>query len=273
LLAGGFRNQVWKVRSGRGYVIEKQYSEDPGDPNPMYPNLPDHEAFAMAHLAGTGCAPELVSYRPANDHQGALVVYGYLPGTQWNNGVVDVANLLHAVHHVQVPKRLRSLHRCGAEALAHADAMVAEVPVARERARMAAVRPTDVTDQPVRRRSLVHTDCGPGNLIRTAKGLVLIDWQCPGVGDAVEDLACFLSPAMMLLYDTEPHTSADRGVFLDAYADRGIVDRYLRDGAAWHYRIAAYCVWRAHRLARQQPEVARRYRAALSAELEFLRQW
>ncbi len=273
LLVGGYRNQVWKVRSAGGYVIEKQYFEDPGEPNPMYPNLPDHEAFAMSHLSGTGCAPELVSYRPAHDNEGAAVVYQYVAGTQWKQGVGDVARLLHTVHHARVPKRLRRLRRSAADALAHADSMVAEVPVARERARMTAVRPNEVVDQPVRRLSLVHTDCGPGNLIRTSTGLVLIDWQCPGVGDAVEDLACFLSPAMMILYTTEPHTAADREAFLDAYADRGIVSRYARDGAAWHYRIASYCVWRAHRLARLQPDVAQRYRVALSAELEFIRQW
>jgi hypothetical protein len=273
LLAGGYRNQVWKVRSGRGYVIEKQYSEDPGDPNPMYPNLPDHEAFAMAHLAGTGCAPELVSYREPHDHEGALVVYGYVTGTQWTRGVADVAQLLHTVHHLPAPKGMRRLHRSAAAAVAQADAIVADVPVARERSRMEALRPLHVSATPARRLSLVHTDCGPGNLIRTATGLVLIDWQCPGVGDAVEDLACFLSPAMMILYATPPHTADARQAFLDAYADRSIVTRYLRDGAAWHYRIASYCVWRAHRLRRIQPEVADRYRAALAAELEFIRQW
>lgn len=273
LLAGGYRNQVWKVRSGHGYVIEKQYAEDPGDPNPMYPNLPDHEAASMAHLTGTGCAPELVSYRPPAGHEGALVVYRYVTGTQWKRGVAEVAQLLHTVHHLPAPKRLRRLHMSAAEALAHADAMVADVPVARERARMEAVRPVEVSSTPARRRSLVHTDCGPGNLVRTPNGLVLIDWQCPGVGDAVQDLACFLSPAMMILYTTPPHTAAARAAFLDAYADRGMVTRYQRDGRAWHYRIAAYCVWRAHRLARIQPEIAERYRTALAAELEFIRAW
>ena len=45
-----------------------------------------------------------------------------------------------------------------------------------------------------------------------------------------------------------------------------VVARYHRDGPAWHYRIGAYCVWRAARLARRQPDVAARYRRALMAD-------
>ena len=48
------------------------------------------------------------------------------------------------------------------------------------------------------------------------------------------------------------------------------VQRHAVVGAAWHYRIAAYCVWRMHRLAESQPEVADRYRRAMVAEIELL---
>ncbi len=273
LLAGGYRNQVWKVRTSTGFVIEKQYAEDPGSPNPMYPNLPDHEALAMTHLSGHGCAPELLAYRPAHDHEGALVVYRYVSGTPWRSGVAEVAALLCTVHGAGVPSGIRRLHRSATEALAHADSMVADVPVRRDRDRMVASRPRGMVHRPVRVPVLVHTDCGPGNIVRSRAGLVLIDWQCPGAGDPVEDIACFLSPAMMMLYEAEPHRTAARAAFLAAYPDAALVERYRRDGPAWHYRIAAYCVWRARRLARRQPDVARRYRNALAAELALLDGW
>ena len=272
LLTGGYRNQVWKVRTPNGFVIEKDYAEDPGDANPMYPNLPDHEAAAMAHLAGTGCAPELVSYRPPADHHGAQVVYRYVAGTQWRRGVADVAALLGTVHRLPAPRGMRRLHRSAAEALAHADAMVGATPSGAAAA-LTRVRPVGVSNAPPRRLSLVHTDCGPGNIVRARHGLVLIDWQCPGVGDAVEDLACFLSPAMMILYDTPPHSAGATRRFLDAYGDDAVVARYRRDGVAWHHRIAAYCVWRSHRLARRLPDVAQRYRDALAAEMEVIAAW
>ena len=273
LLAGGYTNQVWKVRRGRDLLIEKQYAEHPPEPNPMYPNLPGHEAIALAHLAGTELVPELVSFTPAHGHAGALLVYRYVAGTQWRRGVGDVARLLHAVHSMSAPTGLRTLHRSAAEARARADEVIDDVPLPDERARLTAHRPPVAADRPVGRPSLVHTDCGPGNLVRSRRGLVLIDWQCPGVGDPVEDLACFLSPAMMVLYAAPPHGPAATERFLAAYPDADTVDRYRRDGAAWHYRIAAYCLWRSHRLATSQPEVAARYRRALTAEVEVLARW
>ena len=273
LLAGGYRNEVWKVRAGRGSVVEKRYADDPGEPNPMYPNLPDHEALALSFLAGTGCAPELVSFRPADAAAGALVVYRFVAGTQWMSGVADVARLLHRVHHLDHPAGMRGLHRAAAEAMGHADSLVGGVASRRERARLEAVRPHDASREPSGLASLVHTDCGPGNLVRSRRGLVLIDWQCPGIGDAVEDVACFLSPAMMILYGRPAHSPQATATFLDAYADPMVVARYRRDGAAWHYRIAAYCSWRVCRLERRQPDVAERYRAALAEELALLSAW
>lgn len=86
----------------------------------------------------------------------------------------------------------------------------------------------------------------------------------------MEDIACFLSPAMMTLYQCPPHKQVNLDAFLAAYGDRSTVARYRRDASSWHYRIGAYCVWRAHRLARRQPEVAARYRRALAAEIEFI---
>jgi aminoglycoside phosphotransferase (APT) family kinase protein len=264
---------VWKVPAGRGFVIEKDYAEDPGRANPMYPNLPDHEAAAMRHLAGTGCAPELVSYRPPRDGAGAQVVYRYVAGTQWRSGVGDVARLLHRVHAAPTPRGMRRLCRSAAEALAHADEMVADTPIERLRRTLDAARPLPSPSGRSPRLSLVHTDCGPGNIVRSRRGLVLIDWQCPGLGDPVEDLACFLSPAMMHLYGAAAHRPSARADFLSTYGDAATVDRYLREGAAWHYRIAAYCTWRIPHTSRRQPEVAQRYREALAAELAFLEAW
>jgi aminoglycoside phosphotransferase (APT) family kinase protein len=273
LLAGGYRNEVWKIRTPSGTVIEKRYAEDPGSPNPMYPNLPDHEALAMAHLAGTGCAPELVSHLATDGTHGSIVTYRYVSGGPWRRGVADVARLLHRVHHVAPPVGMRALHRSAQAAMDHADTMVADTVSTPLRTRLLAARPSDVSAEQLERPALVHTDCGPGNVIRHRGGILLIDWQCPGLGDPVEDIACFLSPAMMILYDTTPHGKVARRTFLATYDDVDVLDRYHRDGPAWHYRIGAYCVWRAARLARRQPEIAGRYRRALAAELELLEGW
>ncbi|CAN5551297.1 hypothetical protein BH10ACT2_BH10ACT2_13570 [soil metagenome] len=268
-LPGGYRNEVWKVRAGRCWLIEKRYVEDPGEANPMYPNLADHEAAALATLGPRGLAPQLV------EHSRSSVTYRFVPGSMWRSGVSDVAALLSAIHSAPAPRELRRLCLSAAQARAHGDEMVAAVPKLFA-AELLAVRPPVASATEVRRLSLVHTDCGPGNLVRSRRGLVLIDWQCPGLGDPVEDLACFVSPAMMILYQQRPHTTRAIEQFLAAYAEsprgRAIVARYRRDAAAWHYRIGGYCVWRADRLARRLPKVAARYRRALAAEIDFLRE-
>jgi thiamine kinase len=268
-LPGGYRNEVWKVRTGRSWLIEKRYSEDPGEANPMYPNLPDHEAAALAALGPRGLAPQLVGHEPG------VLTYRFVPGTMWRSGVEDVAALLYAIHSGPAPRDLRRLCASAAQARDHGDEMVAAVPTGIA-AGLVAMRPTVASTSMVRRASLVHTDCGPGNLVRSRSGLVLIDWQCPGLGDPVEDIACFVSPAMMVLYEQRPHTAHAVEHFLEAYSDAGpsglaTVRRYRRDAAAWHYRIGGYCVWRAHRLARRLPDVANRYRRALTVEIAFLR--
>jgi len=266
-LPGGYRNEVWKVRSGRGWLIEKRYVEDPGEANPMYPNLADHEAAALAALGPRGLAPQLVKHVPD------AVTYSFVPGTMWRSGVADVAALLSAIHHGPAPRGLRGLCASASTARAHGDEMVAAVPKVLA-AGLVAVRPIAASSVAVKRPSLVHTDCGPGNLVRSRHGLVLIDWQCPGLGDPVEDLACFISPAMMILYQRQPHSARTIAKFLAAYSEspqgRAAVTRYRRDAAAWHYRIGGYCVWRAERLARRLPRVAARYRRALAAEITFL---
>lgn len=233
----------------------------------MYPNLPDHEAAVLAALGPLGLSPRLVRHEPD------AVTYRFVPGTMWRSGVGDVAALLATIHPLPSPSGLRQLCASAAQARAHGDEMVAAVSndLATD---LIAARPATVSSSEVSSRSLVHTDCGPGNLVRSRNGLVLIDWQCPGLGDPVEDIACFLSPAMMILYEQRPHSARSIERFLGAYGQspkgRETVARYRRDATAWHFRIGAYCVWRAHRLGVRLPDVAARYRRALAAECALL---
>lgn len=233
----------------------------------MYPNLADHEAVALAALGPRGLAPKLVRHEPG------VLTYRFVPGTIWRSGVTDVAALLLAIHTGPAPRGLRHLCASAQQARAHGDEMVAAVSI-KAAAELRAVRPAVVSSAVVRRRSLVHTDCGPGNLVRSRRGLVLIDWQCPGLGDPVEDLACFVSPAMMILYQQKPHSARVIEQFLHAYGEsvqgRATVACYHRNAAAWHYRIGGYCVWRADRLKRRLPDIAARYRRALAAEVAFI---
>jgi hypothetical protein len=272
LLAGGYRNAVWKVRSSHGSFIEKVYALDADGPNPVFPNIPDHEVATLRHLAGSGLAPTFESFDERRGDRPAVLRYRFVPGVAWQRGVADVAQLLSRVH-ASTPPPLRHTLGSGAEAVTAADAMVDDVP-ADLAVRLRRHRPEGLPGDGPPRRCLVHTDCGPGNLLRTRAGLILIDWQCPGIGDPVEDLSCFASPAIQHLYRCPPLSARLVERFLTAYDDPAAGLRYRRHGAGWHYRLAAYCAWRAHRLATEQPDTAARYREALDAELDHLeRSW
>ena len=101
-----------------------------------------------------------------------------------------------------------------------------------------------------------------GNLIFGPEGLRLIDWQCPALGDPVVDVAMFLSPGMHMIYGTGNFTAFEREAFL-----RGLSlylrARYDQVGLLYHWRLAAYCLWRA-----DQGEVG--YEGAASAEMALL---
>ena len=87
----------------------------------------------------------------------------------------------------------------------------------------------------------------PGNIVAHDGTLTLIDWQCPQIGDPTEDLALFLSPAMQQVYRGAPLSAAEEAAFLDRYPDPQLVARYLALRPWYHWRMAAYCLWRDQR--------------------------
>ena len=113
-----------------------------------------------------------------------------------------------------------------------------------ERVRLKNLRPSD-TVPPTQATCLIHGDPVAGNILVNGPSLVLIDWQCPAFGDPAEDLALFLSPAMMQVYRGVPLDPNETRAFLAAYPDQQTTARYeaLRPWFAW--RMAAYCLWRA----------------------------
>jgi aminoglycoside phosphotransferase (APT) family kinase protein len=265
-LAGGYTNRVWRLDLSDRRLLLKAFS-GPTD-NPLFPNLPDHEAAALGALTGLGVAPDLVAALPADDGP-AAVLYAWVEGEPWREDAAAVARLLGRVHAAPPPPGLRALAVAPEAVLTHGDRLRALASPAR-RALLDGLRPVPRPAPPPGRLALVHTDCGPGNVIAGPAGLRLIDWQCPGLGDPVEDLACFLSPAMMRLYDRPPLNPAEAGAFLAAYPDPSAAARYRAVGLAFHWRIAAYCLWRAEALAEARPEAARAYADGLALECALL---
>jgi thiamine kinase-like enzyme len=91
---------------------------------------------------------------------------------------------------------------------------------------------------------LLHTDVVPGNLILGDKGLRLIDWQCPAIGDPVVDIMMFLSPGMHEIYGSGKLSMKDHETFLMSLTPK-LRSRYNIIGPLYHWRLAAYCFWKA----------------------------
>lgn len=270
-LTGGYHNDVYRVRDGDIDVVMKHYVAPSG--NPMFPQLPIDEHRALRHLAGTGLAPDPVAFFDEVDGHPALV-YRFVPGSAWQTGVGSIAVLLAAVHGLEAGSHWRAGVSAGADALAHAHSMIDTCPPSEERRRLGQLLTEmgGTTTSPGAATTLVHTDCGPGNVIMATHGAVLIDWQCPALGDPIEDLANFCSPAIQILYDRAPLTTSEEIELIERYGavHPATADRWPSARWVFHGRLAAYCCVRRSELREREPEVSARYARALAAELDLI---
>lgn len=242
LLAGGRVNRLWRV----GPLVIKAYDAAGG--SPLFPNDPDAEARALTLAAPLGLAPPLAA-------QGSgWIAYHHASGTPWRADPALAARLLARVHGVAVRTRTFRRPPIGPGAVAAQARLIAE-------ACRGALPPLPLPPAlPLPARAFLHGDAVAGNLIVSGEEGVLIDWQCPALGDPVDDLATFLSPAMQMLYRGAPLTGEESRAFLAAYPDPATVARYHAMAPLLHWRIAAHCLWRAER-------GAQGYRQALELEL------
>ena len=284
LLTGGFWNRVYRLRSiehpSLDWVV-KQFVQVPV--NPMFPILPKAEYAALQFLQKQECAPTPIAFI-ADSPIGSLLVYEYVQGTSWNCDLDAAATLIARVQDIPIDAfATKTFRKLPTDALAlqtHAEGMLQRHsgPISDS---VRELLPPDSarTDYPKRRDVLVHTDCGPGNMVSSPNGLRLIDWQCPGIGDGIQDAVTFLSPAMQLLYGYPVLTAEQEQQFLGAYfsaLDENSSD--VQETVAWfqairsshHYRFAAYCAMRAQDTASSDEKTSRLYSVALQAEIQIL---
>lgn len=253
-LFGGRTNAAWQVSRGADSLVLKLYRAS--NDNPLFPNDAKSEALMLSHLADLRLAPELVAH--FETPEGSCTLYHAIPGDAWQKDVTPVASMMQTLHQQPIPKGLRTIANGSQEILAHADAILNQCG---PNPQLAALRPTahvPATSDTV----LLHCDMVPGNLITNPKGLYLIDWQCPAQGDACEDIAMFLSPAMQSLYRGDILSASEVSEFLVAYPSQA--DRYRALAPAYHFRMAAYCAW-------QVENGVPDYEAGLQAEIAALR--
>ncbi len=236
----------------------------PDAATPLFGNDPAAEWAALRALAGQGIAPAPVaSSRTALG--GDSLLYRHVSGQPWSFDPPAVARLLRRLHSTPPPPP-RALPP---QALPDATGLIEQGG----RAMLAQINePNALPPAPKPRVALqggdafLHGDPIPGNLLQEGMMLTLIDWQCPAIGDPpCLDLALFLSPTMQQVNGKTPLSGAEVAAFLEAYDNPQVTCRYHALAPLFHWRMAAYCLWKAH-----HGDAA--YRAATPLELTALEQ-
>lgn len=210
--------------------------------NPLFANDPIREVMALRALSGTGMVPALAA---SGEFEGQhWLAYDHIPGAPWYSDTPHVAQLLGRLHDQPLMRDLPlgcngsdELEQQSSEILARCpgdEPMLTELQALRPQGHVAAIAQL----------ALIHGDPVPGNLLAHDGTLTLIDWQCPQQGDPAEDLSLFLSPAMQFLYRGTVLSDHESAAFLSAYPDPHIVSRYQALKPWYHWRMAAYCLWR-----------------------------
>ena len=240
-LSGGRTNDLWHVHEDQFSWVVKLYPED--RQTPLFRNDGIAEAAMLTALDGTDLSADL--HISTTSSLGPCVIYHFVDGTAWHSDPVPVARLLSRLHALPVeislpvaPSGSDALREQGMDILSECDGHLRQTVF--DAMPRLDVPPTD-------QQCLLHGDVVANNILMTDLGPRLIDWQCPMLGEPAADIAIFLSPAMQILYDGTPPNSLFKQQFFTAYGVESVKSRYL-DLAPWyHWRMAAYCLWKAER--------------------------
>jgi len=233
---GGRTNKVWRL-IGEEDLICKLYLET--KTNPLFNNTPKAEYECLISLNGSGIAPK--PYKLFKTPFGEVLLYDYIQGQKWSDNVDIVSELLTRVRKHKYPKGLRILSALPSD-IKQTGLEIKNKLNSYHKNKLKIICPdVSISDiEPV----LLHTDVVPGNLILGNEGLRLIDWQCPAIGDPIVDIMMFLSPGMHEIYGRGRLSMTDHECFLMSLKPE-LRNRYNILGPLYHWRLAAYCFWKA----------------------------
>ena len=235
---GGHTNKVWRL-VGEEDLICKLYLETKN--NPLFNNIPEAEYECLLWLDGSDIAPK--PYKYLKTPFGEVLLYDYIQGHKWSHNVDIVSELLTRVRKHKYPKGLRTLSNLPSDIKQTGIEIINMLNSYHKNILIKICPDVSISDiEPV----LLHTDVVPGNLILGDEGLRLIDWQCPAIGDPIVDITIFLSPAMHEIYGSGKLSMADHETFL-MNLNCQLRSRYYLFGPLYHWRLAAYCFWKAER--------------------------
>ena len=232
---GGQTNKVWRL-IGEKDLICKLYLET--KTNPLFNNTPEAEYRCLLWLEGSNIAPK--PYKFLKTPFGEVLLYNFISGETWSHDVEAVSELLTRIRNHKCPKGLRTLSTVPSDIKQSGFEIINRLNGYHKNELMNICPDVSISDiEPV----LLHTDVVPGNLILGDKGLRLIDWQCPAIGDQIVDIMMFLSPGMHEIYGSGKLSMKDYETFLMNLTPK-LRCRYNRIGPLYHWRLAAYCFWK-----------------------------
>jgi thiamine kinase-like enzyme len=233
---GGRTNKVWRLE-GDNDLICKLYLETKN--NPLFNNTPDAEYACLLWLESSDIAPK--PYKYFKTPFGEVLMYHYIKGKTWTNDVDIVSELLTQIRKYKYPRGLRILSNLPSDIKQTGLEIINKLNRYHQNELIKICPDVSISDiEPV----LLHTDVVPGNLILGVEGLRLIDWQCPAIGDPIVDIMMFLSPGMHEVYGSGKLSMTDHEKFLMNLTSQ-LRNRYYMLGPLYHWRLAAYCFWKA----------------------------
>jgi thiamine kinase len=233
---GGRTNKVWRLK-GEKDLICKLYLQT--ITNPLFNNSPEAEYRCLLWLDGSQIAPK--PYKYLRTPFGEVLLYDYIKGQIWFHDVDTVSELLTRIRKHKCPKGLRILSNLPSDIKQTGFEIINKLNNYHKDKLIKICPEVSIPDiEPV----LLHTDVVPGNLILGDKGLRLIDWQCPAIGDPIVDIMMFLSPGMHEVYGSGKLSMKNHEVFLMSLTS-DLRNRYNIVGSLYHWRMAAYCFWKA----------------------------
>ncbi len=266
-LVGGRTNKVWRVSGDTTAVVVKLFNEDAT--TPLFANCHKSEALMLKVLAHTLLAPKLLY--AGQTQCGPVLVYHFVRGEMWRHDVGLPASVLRVLHRLPIVPDLHNLPTAPktVDALKlQTRQMMDDIPRS-ARQELADMEPENPAIS-LQTNSILHGDPVPDNFIcsnsTVAPAALLIDWQCPSIGDPVFDLAVFLSPAMQIITRGQPLSPLEKQQFLSVYGDADAIARLAALHPIFHWRMAAYCLWK---ITRATSDTA--YRKAYVAEVNSLR--
>jgi tRNA A-37 threonylcarbamoyl transferase component Bud32 len=243
-LTGGVSSDIWRIDLPQGPVCAKRALSklrvEADWRAPIERNLYEARWMQVAEAAVPGCTPRLLGQHPGL----GVLVMGYLTPhdhplwkQQLHEGRAEPATA-RAVGGMLARIHSHAAARPELAALFPTDAIFFDIRLepyllatAERHADLAPVLRALVAQTQSNKRSLVHGDVSPKNILVGPRGPVLLDAECAWWGDPAFDLAFCLNHLLLKCL----WTPAARKGFLDAFG--ALAGTYL-DGVEWEPRAA-----------------------------------